>query len=150
MANLINKAGVKQRSANINLFDLSNELGKVHHHLNKIVLADHHFLEANQSLVTSLYTDFHSYIISDGFSTPAIPFKRGALQGNCLISLLFKMCFNTFIQVVKQENCNQLGFSAHYETGHLFRPVHWFQFADDGAVITTKDLLLNCFSRWFQ
>ena len=36
------------------------------------VLPYHHVPEAIQSLVTSLYTDFHSYIISDGFSTPAI------------------------------------------------------------------------------
>ena len=36
----------------------------------------------------------------------------------------------------------------------LFHPVHWLQFPDDAAVITSgeKDnqLLLNCFIRWFQ
>ena len=76
MAYLINKARVKQRSAIITLLDLKNAFGEVHHNLIKSVLAYHHVLEAIQSLVTSLYTDFHSYIISDGFSTPAIPFKR--------------------------------------------------------------------------
>ena len=68
--------------------------------------------------------------------------------------LLFNMCFNTFIQFVKQEKYNQLGFSPHDETDCLFHPVHWFQFADDAAVITTNErenqLLLNCFSRWCQ
>ena len=154
MAYLINKARVKQRSAIITLLDLKNAFGEVHHNLIKSVLAYHHVPEAIQSLVTSLYTDFHSYIISDGFSTPAIPFKRGVLQGDCLSPLLFNMCFNTFIQFVKQEKYNQLGFSPHDETDRLFHPVHWFQFADDAAVITTNErenqLLLNCFSRWCQ
>ena len=118
------------------------------------VLAYHHVPEAIQSLVTSLYTDFHSYIKSDGFSNPAIPFKCGVLQGDCLSPLLFNMCFNTFIQFGKQEKYNQLGFSPHDETDQLFHPVHWFQFADDAAVITTNErenqLLLNCFSHWCQ
>ena len=34
----------------------------------------------------------------------------------------------------------------------MFQPVHWFQFADDAAVITTcekeNQILLNCFTRW--
>jgi len=60
------------------------------------------------------------------------------------------MCFNTFIQFVKQEKYNQLGFSPHNESDPLFHPFHWFQFADNAAVITTNErknqLLLNCFS----
>ena len=34
----------------------------------------------------------------------------------------------------------------------MFQPVHWFQFSDDAAVITSGDkenhILLNCFTRW--
>ena len=118
MAYLINKARVKQRSAIITLLDLQNAFGEVHHNLIK---SDP---EAIQSVVTSLYTDFHSYIISDGFSTPAIPFKRGLLQGDCLSPLLFNMCFNTLIKFIEQEQYNQLGFSPHEETDRLFHPVH--------------------------
>ena len=151
---LINKARVKQRSAIITLLDLKNAFGEFHQNLIKSVIAYHHVSEAMQSLVTSLYTDFHSYIISDGISTPAIPFKRGVLQGDSLSPLLFNMCFNIFIKFVKQEKYNQLGFSLHDETDRLFQPVHWFQFADDAAVITTNERenksLLNCFSRWCQ
>ena len=104
----------------------------------KSALDYHHVPEMIQYLVTNLYTDFHSYIISDRFSTPAIPFKRGVLQGDCLSPLLFNLCFNTFIQFVKQEKYNQLGFSPHDGNDRLFHSVHWFQFADDAAVITTK------------
>ena len=107
-----------------------------------------------QSLVTSLYTDFHSYIISGGFSTPAIPFKCRVLQGDSLSPLLFNMCFNTFIQFVKQEKYNQLGFSPHNDSDPLFHPFHWFQFADNAAFITTNErenqLLLHSFSHWCQ
>ena len=36
----------------------------------------------------------------------------------------------------------------------MFQPMHWFQFADDAAVVTSGEkenqLLLNCFTRWCQ
>ena len=149
MAHVINKVRIKQRSVISTLLDLKNAFGEVHHNLIKSVLAYHHIPESVQALIASLYTDFHSYIISNNFSTPAIPFKRGVLQGECLSPLIFNLCFNTFIQFIKQEKYKQLGFSPHDENDCLFHPVHWFQFADDAAVITTNErknqLLLNCF-----
>ena len=64
------------------------------------------------------------------------------------------MCFNTFIQIIKQEKYAQLGFSPHDSSDRLFHPIHWFQFADDAAVMTSDErenqLLLNCFTRWCQ
>ena len=45
------------------------------------------------------------------------------------------MCLNMFIQFIKAEKLKQLGFSGHDGTNHLFNLVHWFQFADDCAVI---------------
>ena len=88
------------------------------------------------------------------FTTPCLPFQRGVLQGDCLSPLLFNLCFNTFIQFIKQEKYKKLGFSPHDEHDRLFNPVHWLQFADDAAVVTTNErenqLVLNCFSRWCQ
>ena len=76
------------------------------------------------------------------------------LQGDCFTPLIFNVCFNTFIQFIKQEKYKQFGFSPHDENDHLFHPIHWFQFADDAAVVTTNErenqLLLNCFSRCCQ
>ena len=64
------------------------------------------------------------------------------------------MCFNTFIQFIRQKKYQQLGFSAYDKLDCLFKPVHWFQFADDAAVVTTNErenqLLLNCFTKWCQ
>ena len=59
------------------------------------------------------------------------------------------MCFNTFIQHIKAEKYRQFGFSFK-----LLNPIHWFQFADDAAVITSQESenqhLLNRFSMWCQ
>jgi len=59
------------------------------------------------------------------------------------------LSFNSFAKKNKQ-----LGFSAYDKLDCLFKPVHWFQFADDAAVVTTNErenqLLLNCFTKWRQ
>ena len=64
------------------------------------------------------------------------------------------MCFNTFIQYIKAETFRQFEYSNNNDSGLSFRPVHWFRFADDVAVITGQErenqLLLNCFTIWCQ
>ena len=68
--------------------------------------------------------------------------------------IIINICLNTFIQFIKQEKYKQLGFSTHDSTDRLFNPIHWFQFADDAAVVTTDErenqLLLNCLTKWCQ
>ena len=154
MSHIIDKARIKQPSLVIILLDLKNAFGEFHHHLIKSVLSYHHVLEKIQSLISSLYINFKTSIITDKFVTPAIPVKRGVLQGDCLSPLLFNMCFNTFIQYIKAEKFKQLGFSPHSLPDCMFTPDHWFQFADNAAVITNGEkenqLLLNCFTRWCQ
>jgi len=154
MVYVINKARLKQRSVIITLLDLKNAFVAVRHCLFRSVLAYHHIHESIQSPIANLYTDFHSYIISDSFSTPAIPSNHGIPQGDCLSHLIFNLYFNTFIQFIKQEKYKQFGFSPHDEIDRLFHPVHLFQFADDAAVVTTNErenqLLLNYFSSWCQ
>ena len=70
----------------------------------------------------------------------------GVLQGDCLSQLTLNLCFNTFIHYIYDKKCNQFGFTI----GSL-SPVHWFQFAEDVAVITGLDnknqYLLNHFAR---
>ena len=154
MASIIDKARIKQRSGVITLLDLKNAFGEVHHNLFKAVLNHHHVPPTIQTLVSNLYDNFQTSIITDNFISPAIPVGRGVLQGDCLSPLLFNMCFNTFIQFIKQDKYKQLGFSSHDPTDRLFKPIHWFQFADDAAVVTTDErenqLLLNCFNKWCQ
>ena len=154
MANIIKKAKTKQRSLIITLLDLKNAFGEVHHNLIQEVLRYHHIPDHMQSLVRSLYTDFQTSFITSEFQTPFINVGRGVLQGDCLSPLLFNLCFNTFIQHIKDENYRQLGYAASINDGLSFNPVHWFQFADDAAVISGQEsenqILLNRFTIWCQ
>ena len=147
MADIINKARIRQRSLVITLLDLKNAFGEVHHNLIKSVLDYHHIPDQIRAAIENLYTDFQTSIITSEFRTPFITVGRGVLQGDCLSPLLFNMCFNTFIEHIKTEKYKQFGFS--YK---LLNPVHWFQFADDAAVITGQESenqhLLNRFSIW--
>ena len=149
MSNIINKARIKQRSLIITLLDLKNAFGEVHHNLIQCVLDYHHIPEQIKSAIKCLYTDFKTSIITSEFRTPFITVGRGVLQGDCLSPLLFNMCFNTFIQHIKADKYRQFGF-----TFNFLNPIHWFQFADDAAVITGQDFenqhLLNRFSIWCQ
>ena len=56
-----------------------------------------------------------------------------------LSPLLFNLCYNTFIQFIKQEKYVQLGFSPHDASDRLFHPIHWFRFADDDAAVVASD-----------
>ena len=147
MANIINKARIKQRSLIITLLDLKNAFGEVHHTLIPAVLSYHNIPNEIQHLVRSLYSNFHTSIVTDSYQTPFIKVGRGVLQGDCLSPLTFNLCFNTFIHYISHQKFKQFG----YSLDSLF-PVHWFQFADDAAVITSLEnenqLLLNHFSRW--
>ena len=149
MADIINKARIRQRSVVITLLDLKNAFGEVHHNLIQSVFDYHHIPEHIKFVIKSLYTDFQTSIITSEFRTPFISVGRGVLQGDCRSPLLFNMCFNTFIQHIKAEKYRQFGFSFK-----LLNPIHWFQFADDAAVITGQESenqhLLNRFSIWCQ
>ena len=126
MAYIINKARMKQRSVVITLLDLQNAFGEVHHTLISEVLCYHHVPQQAQALISSLFENFHTSIITDEYTTPAIPVRKGVLQKDCLSPLLFNMCFNTFIQFIRQEKYKQFGFSPHDENDRLYNPIHWF------------------------
>ena len=154
MAHVINTARIKQRSVIITLLDLKNAFGELHHNLIYEVLQYHHLPREISDLIQSLYTNFQTSIITEQFSTPFIAIGRGVLQGDCLSPLLFNMSFNTFIQHIKSEKYSQLGFWKFNKSGIPRNPIHWFQFTDDAAVISSQEkenqILLNRFSVWCQ
>ena len=86
--------------------------------------------------------------ITESFTTDFLHVGNGVLQGDCLSPLLFNMIVNTFIQRIKKKQFEDLG----YKFIQYLSPRHWFQFADDAAVITSMEshnqILLNEFSRW--
>ena len=147
MANVINTARIKQKSLVISLLDLKNAFGEVHHNLIPEVLKYHHIPNHIQLLVRSLYSNFQTSIITNSFQTPYITVGRGVLQGDCFSPLTFNLCFNTFIRYISDQKFKQFGFNVS-----SIHPIHWFQFADDAAVITSLEhenqILLNHFTRW--
>ena len=62
--------------------------------------------------------------------------------------LAFNLLINTFIQYIKHDNFQQLG----YKFLQHLKPRHGYQFVDDAAVVTglesENQILLNAFSRW--
>ena len=110
MGNIINKARIKKRSLVITLLDLKNAFGEVHHNFISSVLTYHDVPESMKSLISGLYTNSKTSIITDHYRSPAIPVCRGVLQADCLSPLLFNMCFNPFIQFINAENLNNLAF----------------------------------------
>ena len=105
-------------------------------------------------LVKSLYRGFQTSLITSDFTTPYIAVERGVLQGDCFSPLTFNMCFNTVIQHIRSENFGRLGFCWKSVHGLSLTPTHWFQFADDAAVISGQgqenQILLNRFTIWCQ
>ena len=70
MANIINKARIKQLSLVITLLDLKNAFGEVHHNLISSIIDYHHIPGHIKLIVESLYTDFKTSIITAEFRTP--------------------------------------------------------------------------------
>ena len=56
-----------------------------------------------EPLISSLYGSFQTAVVTDHYSTPAIPVRRVVLQGDCRSPLLFIMRFNTLIKFIHQE-----------------------------------------------
>ena len=52
--------------------------------------------------------------------------------------LCVNMYFNTFLQHINADKYNQFGFSTQF-----LSPSHWFQFANDAAVITQMNVKTN-------
>ena len=145
---IINHARSKQRSLIVTLIYLKNAFGEVHHRLIRTVLLAHHMPEENIWLIENLYTDFSVSIITKGFITKPISVERGVLQGDCLSPLLFNLCVNSLIRTTNDEKLKCLG----YVNNATMNPRHWFQFADDTAIISAHEqdnqLLCNVFNKW--
>ena len=100
-----------------------------------------------QTMVQSLYSNFHTSILTNPYQIPFLKVGKGVLQGDCLSPLTFNLCFNTFIKHISDPMFTQYGF-----TTSTLSPLHWFQFADDAAVVTGHEqenqTLLNHLTRW--
>ena len=121
--------------------------GTFYHNLIPEVLRYHHIPQHIQNMVQSLYCNFHTSILTTSYQTPFLKVRKGVLQDDCLSPLTFNLCFNTFIKYISDPMFSQFGF-----TTSTLSPLHWFQFANDAAVVTghqqENQTLLNLFTRW--
>ena len=71
-----------------------------------------------------------------------IKIQRGDLQGDSLSPLLFNLIVNTLINKVKSKKVECMGYVYQGCLSHK----HWFQFANDTAIVTAleKDNQLLC------
>ena len=124
---------------------MKNAFGEIHHNLIRSILKSHHLSDEVISLVEDLYTDYTTSIATKRYLTEPVPVERGVLQGDCLSPLLFNLCVNMLINMIKDEKISCLGYVS-------LNPCHWFQFADDTALISAheedKQLLTNVVSKW--
>ena len=148
LSNIINNARIKQRQVIITLLDLKNAFGEVNHDLIIKALEYHHVPEELKVLIKNYYNGYNISIGTEDYTTDPIAVKKGVLQGDCLSPLLFNMIVNTLIKTIDDEKIKLMGYS--YCKSLL--PRHWFQFADDSAVVTSTEidnqLLLNVFTKW--
>ena len=72
---IIDKARIKERSLVITLLDFKIAFGEIHHNLIYELLRYHHIPDHIISLSNSLYTGFHTSIITSNFQRPYIPIR---------------------------------------------------------------------------
>ena len=108
----------------------------------------HHVLPAKSALVCSLYNVFKISVAGDGYVTNPIQVDRGVLQGDSLSPLLFNMCVNTLIKTIEDKSIKCMG----YVVEKTLSWCHWFQLADDTAIVTALEednqRQLNLFTKW--
>ena len=147
---IINHARLKQRQVIITLLDLKNAFGEIDHQVILKVLEYHHFPESIKLLVKAYYTNYKVSIGTDKFTTDPIIIEKGVLQGDCLSPLLFNLVVNALLKTIDSQKIRSIG----YNYCDTLTPRHWFQFADDSALVTSTEedsqALLNVFTKWCQ
>ena len=135
----------------VTLLDLKNAFGEIDHKIIMKTLEYHHIPDRIKTLIKSYYSIYTQYLISVGtnsFVTDLIILEKGVLQGDCLSPLLFNLVVNTLLKAIDSEKVRCMGYS-YCDT---LSPRHWFQFADDSALVTStvedSQVILNIFTKW--
>jgi hypothetical protein len=139
-----------QRTVVVTLLDLRNAFGEVHHNLIRKAMEYHHVAPELIEIFNGIYCNFCVTIAVNNSWTEPVVVERGVLQGDPASPLLFNLCFNTLMNVLKTPDYSSLG----YIWGATNRQQHcqWLQFADDAAIVSRNvegtQALLNTFVAW--
>ena len=135
LTHIVKQAKIKQRQLVVTLFDLKNE---VSHKLIAKCLRDHHVPEKVIELIASQYENYVISVLTKEYMTSPVKVSP----------LFFNIIMNTLIQSIKNDKVKCLGYV--YDLASF--PKHWFQFADETAIVSALEkhnqLLCNVFSKW--
>ena len=110
MTHIITDAKRHARSVVITLLDLRNAFGEVHHNLIRSVMEYHHLPSIFRDLFDAIYTDSYVKIAVNKEWTSNLKVTKGVLQGDPCSPLLFNLCFNTLMRILREKKLENLGY----------------------------------------
>ena len=96
----------------------------------------HHLPSLFWELFDAIYTDSFVKIAVNKDWTEDLRVSKGVLQGDPCSLLLFNLCFNTLMRILKEKRLKNLGYIWGPE-GHS-NECAWLQFADNAVLISTS------------
>jgi hypothetical protein len=90
--------------------DFTNAFGSVPHELIMSTMRQRNFPEWTQSIVSNMYTAATSIIELKGNRSDPIAWKRGVKQGCHLSPLLFNLCLEPLLRLVKKRHSGRWAF----------------------------------------
>jgi hypothetical protein len=150
---LFNDANRHHKGLVITAIDFTNAFGSIPHELILSTMKQRNFPEWTRKIVENMYTDASSYIELRGCKSDPIAWKKGVKQGCPLSPLLFNLCLEPLIQLIKRVN---RGSGAFVDIGENKKIENLIQaYADDVALISEtpegiQEMLksLELFTKW--
>jgi hypothetical protein len=137
----------------ITAIDFTNVFGSVPHKLILSTMKQRNFPEWTQSLVHDMYANASSFIELCGGRSDPIDWKKGVKQGCSSSPLLFNLCLESIIQLIKRRNNNDGAFVQIDDNTRIENSMQ--AYANDIALISEKEegieaMLesLDFFTRW--
>jgi hypothetical protein len=137
----------------VTAIDFTNAFGSVPHDLILTTMKQRNFPEWTVKIVQDMYTNASSFIELRGDKSAPIPWKKGDKQGYPLSPLLFNLCLEPLIQLIKRANKGGGAFVNINENAKIENLTQ--AYADDVALISEKPKgiqamlrSLEIFTRW--
>jgi hypothetical protein len=133
---LFHDANRNHKGLVITAIDFTNAFGSVPHELILSTMKQRNFPEWTRKIVQDMYTNASSFIELRGIKSEAIGWKKGVKQGCPLSPLLFNLCLEPLIQLIKRAN---RGMGAYVNIDENAKIENLIQaYADDVALISER------------
>lgn len=148
LSTIISEVRKKKKSVAVCWLDIANAFGSVHHSL--IQYSRNHYNASPEFLATIklLYSDLPAVVVTQDWSTSAIPLQLGVYQGDPLSVVVFNTVTNTLVDTIWGRS--HLGYTIT-NTSHT---INLLQYTDDTCLIAkdpaTCQHLLDVTDLWLQ